>query len=233
MKSIIWNSSDEEFIEKAKVANNYTELAQMLGHFGTSGGTVAKRRAEKLGVPILRSTKVRISDEEFYARGTVRSTRSLRYRVLRDNFMSYECSECGMTHWLGKELSLQLDHIDGDASNNLRSNLRWLCPNCHSMTDTYAGRNRKSSRTKRTYGTSICTYCNKEYVKSYTKQQTCSRECACNARRRPPLVSQEELATLLKSHSFTEVGAMYNVSCNAVRKWCKKYGMPHHAKDYK
>lgn len=57
--------------------------------------------------------------------------------------ISYECAvtECKASTWLGKPLSLQLDHIDGNKKNNDPSNLRLLCPNCHSQTKTFAGRN--------------------------------------------------------------------------------------------
>lgn len=49
---------------------------------------------------------------------------------------------CGIDSWNGVKLSLQLDHINGDRRNNTRENLRMLCPNCHSITPTYGGRNK-------------------------------------------------------------------------------------------
>lgn len=53
-----------------------------------------------------------------------------------------KCSICGMNPlWNGKELHFILDHIDGDATNNMRSNLRLICPNCDSQLDTYKARN--------------------------------------------------------------------------------------------
>lgn len=53
----------------------------------------------------------------------------------------HKCQSCLNTEWLNKPITLELDHIDGDNKNNLESNLRLLCPNCHSFTDTWKGRN--------------------------------------------------------------------------------------------
>lgn len=58
--------------------------------------------------------------------------------------MEYKCACCGNTgEWNGRPLVLQLDHINGDNCDNRLENLRFLCPNCHSQTDTFAGRNCK------------------------------------------------------------------------------------------
>lgn len=69
-------------------------------------------------------------------------TGKVKKKLLQEKIFKYECVLCGISEWNGKLLVLHLDHIDGDSSNHLKSNLRFLCPNCHSQTDTYCGRNK-------------------------------------------------------------------------------------------
>jgi 5-methylcytosine-specific restriction endonuclease McrA len=53
------------------------------------------------------------------------------------------CAECGISEWLGEPLGLELHHINGDGRDNRLENLQLLCPNCHSQTETFSGRNRR------------------------------------------------------------------------------------------
>jgi Zn finger protein HypA/HybF involved in hydrogenase expression len=77
--------------------------------------------------------------------GQVNQSRTLR-RYLTEERGGYKCNECGIANWNGKEIALHIDHIDGNSDNNFPSNLRFLCPNCHSQTHTYCGRNKKNSK---------------------------------------------------------------------------------------
>jgi hypothetical protein len=68
---------------------------------------------------------------------SIRIHRRLLHRALQDIGVTYKCVECGnIGEWLGKSLTLEIDHIDGDWRNNLEANLRYLCPNCHAVQET-------------------------------------------------------------------------------------------------
>lgn len=67
----------------------------------------------------------------------------LRLRLLQENIFEYKCSKCFLQQWNAQPIPLELDHIDGNNSNNKLENLRLLCPNCHAQTLTYRGKNKK------------------------------------------------------------------------------------------
>jgi Zn finger protein HypA/HybF involved in hydrogenase expression len=66
---------------------------------------------------------------------------AIKNHILRD--AGYKCQECHISEWMGKRITLELDHINGNPLDNSRENLRILCPNCHSQTATF--RNQKRS----------------------------------------------------------------------------------------
>jgi len=69
-------------------------------------------------------------------------TGKVKKKLLQEKVFDYKCVECGISDWNGKQIVLHLDHIDGNSSNHIKSNLRFLCPNCHSQTDTWCGKNK-------------------------------------------------------------------------------------------
>jgi len=69
-----------------------------------------------------------------------------RQRQFLTEERGYRCEVCGISDWQGRSITLQVDHIDGHHENNHKENLRLICPNCHSQTDTFAGANRGNGR---------------------------------------------------------------------------------------
>ena len=87
-----------------------------------------------------RSRQWFINNEPLFENGTLKSRNAIKKFVkIRDG---YHCSICGQlpTH-NGKDLIMIIDHIDGDASNNLPSNFRLVCPNCDTQLPTYKAKN--------------------------------------------------------------------------------------------
>lgn len=77
---------------------------------------------------------------------------SLKRRLLGLELLSPACYCCGIFEWNNKKLTLQIDHINGVNNDNRLENLRLLCPNCHSQTDTYAGKNARKNKEGKYHG---------------------------------------------------------------------------------
>lgn len=123
--------------------------------------------------------------------------KTLKKKLTRDYNVNYECSICKLNSWLDKPISLQLDHIDGNPFNNLIENLRLLCPNCHSQTSNFAGKNVKEKSKK---------------IKIYKQRPS----------KRP---EKEVLEELLFKRPLTFIAKQFNVSDKAVKKWCEYYNL--------
>ncbi|MEV4808383.1 hypothetical protein [Micromonospora avicenniae] len=147
----------EALAEAAAAARSVTEVMRLLG-VRVSGGSHAhiSRQLKRFGVDTShfarhahnkgqRSPRRTISSELLVQLPTgSRRTPGARLKwALAEIGVSEECDECGVGPvWQGRPLTLHVDHVNGDFLDNRPPNLRILCPNCHSQTDTYAGRNK-------------------------------------------------------------------------------------------
>ncbi len=131
----------------------------------------------------------------------------LRRKLIEEGIKDYKCDCCGISKWNGREITLQLHHIDGDNENNSLDNLQLLCPNCHSQTVNYRGN--KTER-KRYY----CPDCGAEIGKG---SQRCVK-CSAKIKRILPISDEELRAEYAVLKSYRALSKKYGISDVAIRK---------------
>jgi hypothetical protein len=105
-------------------------------------------------------------EDHLVQNSTGMNSKRIKQYLFKNNIIKNECSICKLPPmWNNNPLTLQLDHINGDHYDNRVENLRLVCPNCHSQTDTYTGRNVKKHEDK------ICQDCNKPIRKDSTTER--------------------------------------------------------------
>jgi len=149
----LFRPTKEEFQKVVNECKTYREVLERFGLVVTSGNyrSLRKRiREDEIDVSNIRGTYtnrefVRKHANEFIFRkdSTVYSETAKR-RLITENLIPYKCQKCGNgDNWQGEKLVLIMDHINGDHHDNRLENLRFLCPNCNSQTETFCGRNNK------------------------------------------------------------------------------------------
>lgn len=149
-------------------------------------------------------------------------TNTLKRKIFEEGIKDYKCELCGISEWNGKKINLQLHHINGDNTDNSIENLQILCPNCHSQTDNFCGKNH--SKTKEIKCCEKCGTILKDY-----RSRLCPK-CANIERhlqqRKVERPTKDDLFKMIKTESFESIGRKYNVCGKTIKKWCIAYGLP-------
>lgn len=217
LQKLVNNSSNrKELLDKLKITSsgdNYRKLEKLLDEY-------------QINIPdtfiINKVDKSHLSNEEIFVKNSLYK-RSIRDKLLSENLKEYKCEKCNRTKWEEEPIPLEVHHINGDHNDNRLENLQLLCPNCHALTDNYRGKNQNRCKNKYSYY-HVCQKCGKPLN---SPSATLCIECYAKTRRKVERPSKEELLELIKTKSFKEIGKIYNVSDNTIRKWCKSEGLPH------
>lgn len=158
-KSKVYNLSDEEFKELIANNNSWCACARAIGlsPYGSNSRIQLHKRVNELNCntshfsqtaaaqEVSNKNRTYNLEEIMVEDSTYQNITKLKERIIRENIIPYQCAICGNTgEWLGKRLGLQLDHINGKHFDHRKENLRFLCPNCHSQTDTFSGKNKNN-----------------------------------------------------------------------------------------
>ena len=217
-------SEKEQLIQLVKESSSLTEILRKQGK-SVSGTamSILKQKLEEYNIPYFfikeKVVNKKLSLTDILKENRPYSSTRLKEKLLNEGLKENICEICGQKPiWNNKILNLQLDHINGNHNDNRLENLRIVCPNCHSQTDTFCGKKDKHN---------YCIDCGKEISPKSTRCNSCARKTRIRYKVKPEnRPSKEELLILIKTKSFVEIGKMYGVSDGAIRKWCKKYGLP-------
>ena len=222
------NLSNDELQELLDSSSSYSDAIRRTGLSVTGGhcATLKKRiRQDSLSTDKLDKNRSIFNSfiptplEEILVEHSTFSRHALKKRLVSEGVLDYICSKCGNDgEWEGEPLTLQIDHINGNNTDNRIENLTFLCPNCHTQTSTYAGRNKREKKTW------LCRKCNKEI----SAHSTYCKKCIVYPSMLRFKVSYEDLYDMVhvQKLAYTTIGKKFGVSDNAIRKRCKRLGIP-------
>lgn len=234
--SPIWTINKQKMQIILDESSSFVEVLQKLGLDAHSGNhrtlnqrikidslsiiELSKKRKEKQS-----GIKTKMPLSTIMVKDSTYGTNHLKKRIIKENLMKYVCDKCGNNgSWMGEKLVLQLEHKNGNSRDHRIENVCFLCPNCHTQTETYAGKNSNSKKNR------ICIECK---MQTKGKGLKC-RKCSSQKKEQKFFVSKEELEKLVREHPMTALGKKFKVADNSIRKRCKKLGIeiPKHGRGY-
>lgn len=228
------NFTDEQFEEIIKSSCSIREIARKLGYKGGGyNGEAIKHRCEELKISLSHLTglskgNIKRNVDNVFIKNSTASQAVLRRWYEKGKYSEYKCSICGQEpFWNNKKLSLTLDHINGNNTDHRLENLRWVCPNCDRQLDTFCSKNIKPKEIQINH----CVDCGIEIFITSTRCNKC-QGLQRSSGKKP---SVDELKEILFNNkgNFTQVGKIFGLSDNTIRKWCKSYHISPYSKDYK
>lgn len=235
MKSVFDNYTKDELQDILNRSHSFSEVLSYVGLSSNSGSGNYKtlhKIIDEYKLDVSKLNKNRKNNKnysnhsnqeksvyEYLINGITCSSYKLKNKLFAEGLKEKRCEICGITNWLGNEISFQLHHKDGNNTNNILPNLQILCPNCHSQTDNYAGKNIK---TKMFY------HCQRCGIIVSSKKSTYCKKCAAIVRYENQDTSllyrdKEYLKAQINDRSYEDIGRQFGVSGNTIRKWCKKF----------
>ena len=128
-----------------ELCNNSPSMAAAAVEMEMAPNTL-RRHAMKLGcykpnqagIGVVKNRPNRVATEDILNGSVPKGGTDFKRRLLKEGYLINECDECGIgSTYNGKSITLELDHVNGNRFDHSLSNLRILCPNCHSQTDTF------------------------------------------------------------------------------------------------
>lgn len=217
VKSAVANSSNiKEVLIQLQIApsgGNYGTIRRWIKKLALDTSHFIDRRIGNKPPSILNN------EEIFIIQGTY-SRSKLKARIIRDNLITYECEQCRLVEWKGRKMSLHLDHINGIRNDNRLENLRFLCPNCHSLTETYCG---KANRLP----LKLCIDCGVEIIRTHKRCLSCTKKAqSLGLINRPTKIAwppNEQLEQMIKNTSQVATAKQLGISTSALRKHLRKF----------
>jgi len=220
--------TDKDLIRAVETSTTKAEIIRKLGYSSVNSGNYKSidKHVRRLNIDV---SHLRMPDnnagnfkkklplnEILVENSTYASTAHLKNRLIKEQVLEDKCSECGINQWQNKKLTLHLDHKDGNTTNNQLSNLRLLCPNCHSQTTTYC-RGQYTTRPKR------CTDCGCKISRKSYRCKKCKDKLNRNKHTKIMWPDSNTLQSMVDNSNYLQVSKELGVSDNAIRKRLRKY----------
>lgn len=224
--------------------SNYKTIKKVINEYEIDLEKISENRGIKNKEDLSKSRKVIPLEDVLSGKVKYKGTKLLK-KLLSEGIKEHKCERCGNDTWQGMPIPLNLHHKDGEHDNNELSNLEVLCPNCHALTDTYAGKNKKfdeciseddekipnkarkgitedGQRLYDGYGNYkiLCPECKINFM---GKESVMCAECR-SLQRITPKIERDDLYALIKKHkSAAKVAELTGYNRKTISRWFKYY----------